>query len=75
MARLLTLLLCLIWIAGVGYTALQSWPTLPLDVPARDPQVQAALARAVNAHIVRHAIIALGPALVLVAAALILRRR
>ena len=56
------ILLSVLWIGAVTYAALTSWPTLPLDLPARDPQVQAALARAMRAHVVRHALTALVPA-------------
>ena len=75
MIRLLALLLSVLWIAGVTYAALQFWPHLSMDMPARDPQVQAALARAVNAHILRHALIALIPAGLLLIAAAVARRR
>lgn len=65
MIRTLILLLSLLWAAGVAYVAATSWPTLPLDLPARDPQVQAALARAVQNHVIRHAAVALLPLLIM----------
>jgi hypothetical protein len=68
MIRLLALLLSMLWAAGVAYAALQSWPTLPLDLPARDPQVQAALARAVQNHVIRHTIAASLPLLMFIVA-------
>lgn len=68
MIRLLALFLSLLWAVGVAYAALQSWPTLPLDLPARDPQVQAALAQAVQNHVIRHSIAASLPLLMFVIA-------
>ena len=65
----LPLLLSLLWAAGVAYVALGSWPTLPLDLPARDPQVQAALSRAVQNHVIRHTAAALLPILIVLSAA------
>ena len=62
------LLLSLLWAAGVAYVALGSWPTMPLDMPARDPQVQAALARAVQNHVIKHAAFALIPLLLVLTA-------
>lgn len=64
------LLISLLWIAGVAYLALGSWPTLPLDLPARDPQVQAALARAVRNHLIQHVAVALIPLIALLATAM-----
>lgn len=66
--------LCLLWIVAVGYAGLQSWPRLSLDMPARDPAVQAALARAQQAHAIRYGLIALGPPLILLAGAALWRR-
>lgn len=71
----LPLLLSLLWAAGVAYVALDSWPTLPLDLPARDPQVQAALARAVQKHVITHAAIVLVPILIVLATAFLRRLR
>lgn len=71
--RTLLLLLSLLWAAGVAYVATTSWPTLPLDLPASDPQVQAALSRAVQNHVIRHAAAALLPLLILGLAAVFRR--
>ena len=75
MRIILLLLLAVLWAAGVAYVALGSWPTLPLDLPARDPQVQAALSRAIQNHVIRHAVVALLPMLIVVAAAVWRRMR
>ena len=76
MTRLLVLLiLSLLWAAGVAYVALGSWPTMPLDMPARDPRVQAALARAVQNHVIKHAALALIPSLIVLTAVIWRRMR
>ncbi len=57
----------LIWAAVIAYLARQSWPVLPLDVPANDPQVRAALQSAVTAHLLRYGGLAvIPPALALI---------
>lgn len=57
----------LVWIAVIVYLARQGWPHMPLDVPASDPQVRAALQKAVTAHLLRYGGLALiPPALALV---------
>jgi hypothetical protein len=50
-----------IWLGGIAYAASRSWPALSLDLPRRDPQVQAAYDRAVATHVARHALLALAP--------------
>lgn len=51
----------LVWVAAIAYLARQGWPHLPLDVPASDPQVGAALQKAVTAHLLRYGGLALIP--------------
>ncbi len=64
-ARALIVIAC-IWIAGVAYGAGVTWPVFPLDMPAGDPEVQAAYDSAVWAHVIRHMLVALAPAAALI---------
>jgi hypothetical protein len=50
-----------LWLVAVAYVAYSTWPHIPLDLPASDPQVQAAFARAVRAHLGWHAVAACVP--------------
>ncbi len=59
------LLISCLWIGAVSWFAQQGWPRMSLDLPARDPQVQAALARAVQAHLLKHGALALAPPLLI----------
>ncbi|MEW5963251.1 MAG: hypothetical protein AB1749_06765 [Pseudomonadota bacterium] len=65
----------LAWIAAMAVLCLQSWPTIPLDLDARDPALLAAYRRAGLVHSVRYAAAALVPAALLLVAARILDRR
>ena len=67
------LLISAIWIGAVAIAAANAWPTVPLDIPARDPEVQAALARAVRAHVLKFGAIGLVP--VVLACGILWRRR
>ncbi len=51
--------------AAVAFLCVRAWPGLPLDLPAGDPQVQAAYARAVTDHVVRYGLLAVVPPLLL----------
>ena len=51
----------LVWVALIATFAWQSWPYLPLDVSASDPDTQAALNAAVTYHVIKNAIVALLP--------------
>lgn len=63
------------WIAAMAVLCLQSWPTIPLDLDARDPALLAAYRRAGLVHAVQYAVAALVPAAVMLVAARLLDRR
>jgi hypothetical protein len=68
--------LAVLWIGAIALLCLRSWPTLPLDLDARDPALLAVYRRAGLLHAVQYAVAALVPAaLLLVAARLAGRRR
>lgn len=69
------LVLAIVWCGALAYTASQSWPRVPLDISANDPATRAAFQRAVQAHVVQHAVIALGGAVVLIGGAWLVSRR
>lgn len=51
----------LAWIVAVAYLARAGWPAFSMDLSAADPAVRAAYDRAINAHVLRYAAIALVP--------------
>jgi bacteriorhodopsin len=53
--------LAVLWAGAMAYVGLQRWPTLPLDLPRNDPQIQAAYNRAVTAHVGRYIVLSLAP--------------
>ena len=55
------------WIGGVAYVCSRAWPSIPLDLSPNDPETRAVFGRAVNSHVVRCALLALVPPLVLAA--------
>jgi hypothetical protein len=59
----LWLVLAVLWASAMAYQCLRGWPTLPLDLPRHDPQVQAAYSRAVTAHVGRYIVLGLAPPL------------
>lgn len=59
------LVVSLVWLAVVAVFAAQTWPHLPLDVSHTDPATRAALDRAVLGHVLQHALMAIGPPLVI----------
>ena len=59
--------LTLIWIAGIAQLSVANWPTIPLDISVNDPALRAALDRATRTHVLRSAVIALAPPLLLLA--------
>ena len=62
----LWLVVAVLWAGAMTYGCLQGWPTLPLDLPRTDPQIQAAYHRAVTAHVGRYVLLGLAaPLLVL----------
>lgn len=73
--RLASWILATLWIAAVAYLCLAAWPTIPLDLDAKDPALQAAYERARLLHAVRYALAALVPAALLLAVARILTRQ
>lgn len=54
--------LVLVWIGVVAMAAAANWPHMPLDMAANDPLVAAAHQKAVTAHLLRAAVLALAPA-------------
>jgi hypothetical protein len=62
---LLWLMLAAIWMGGVAYASLRSWPQVPLDLSRNDPQLKAAYSAAVNRYIGRMAVLALAPPVLL----------
>ncbi len=65
MLRAILILVALLWIGFVAFQALESWPTIPLDMGGGGADVQNAHNRAVSDHVMRAAMIALVPAVVL----------
>lgn len=61
--------LSVLWIGAMAVVCVQSWPTIPLDLDARDPALQAALRRAGLMHALKYAVAGLAPAALLVAVA------
>ena len=59
----LWLVLAVLWAGAMAYACLRDWPTLPLDLPRNDPQIQAAYSRAVTAHVGRYIVLSLAPPL------------
>ncbi len=55
----------LAWIGIVAVFAYQTWPHLPLDVSHSDPGTQSAYQQAIAMHLVKHAAMAIVPALVI----------
>lgn len=74
LSRILVVVAC-VWIAGVAYIAGQTWPVIPLDMPAGDPQIKASYDSALWRHIASYALLAIIPAAVLLGVSLILQRR
>lgn len=68
-------ILLLGWVGAVAMSAIANWPHLPLDMPAKDTAVAAAYQKAVSAHVMRAAIAALAPVVVIALGVLLLRRR
>lgn len=62
-------LLSVLWIGAVAVICVQSWPTIPLDLDARDAALQAAFRQAAVLHVLKHAGVALAPAALLIGAA------
>lgn len=67
--------LALVWIGAVALLCLQSWPTIPLDLDARDPALLAIYRRAGLLHAAKYAVAALVPAALLILAGRRMGRR
>lgn len=63
--RLLATVVVLAWIGAVVAWALGSWPHVSLDLSAGDPATKAAYQNAVDAHVLKAALAAGIPALLL----------
>lgn len=50
-----------IWAVGVGWMAVDGWPSMSLDLAANDPATRAAYDAAVTRHLAWHGVIAIGP--------------
>lgn len=76
MLRAILTIAAVLWMGFVAFQALQSWPTIPLDMGGGGAQLEAAYNRAVTDHVMRAAVIALVPgALLLIVGWLIGRRK
>lgn len=67
--------LAVAWLAGAAYLCWAGWPTIPLDVAAKDPAFQAAYQRAINQHVLRYALTGLLPAAILLLVSRFFSRR
>jgi hypothetical protein len=63
--RLLAIVVILAWIAAVAAWAYGAWPHVSLDLSAGDPATRAAYQAAVNTHILKAALAASIPTLLL----------
>lgn len=68
-------LVVLVWAGFVASSAVSNWPHIPLDMGGRDAGVAAAHQRAVTAHLLRSALLAVIPAVAAGLVLLALRRR
>lgn len=50
-----------IWVAVIGWIAVESWPVMSLDLAAGDPATRAAYDAAVTRHLLIHTVLAFGP--------------
>ena len=75
MLRAVLIILAVLWLGLVAFQALQGWPTMPLDMGGGGAQVQSAYNNAVTDHVVRHVLIGLVPASVLLVAGWLIGRR
>lgn len=60
------IILAVVWVGVVASLALSTWPAIPLDLDARDPNLQQIYRAAVTRHLALHAAAAVIPAVLVV---------